>query len=238
MPRTAVSVSKNKILVLGDLHFPFHNQKALKEVLYAVKQEKPTHVVQIGDLYDQYSFSRFTRKNLVLPGDELREARDRAIDLWSSVRGNSSSRQCYQILGNHDLRLIKRAEEKLPEAQELVKKSIMELYRFKGVQTVEDDRDLLKINGIVFHHGYLSRLGDHMRYFGSSTVVGHSHVGGCVYEQRNGQTLFELNAGYLADETAEPLRYRPTKSSKWTLGFGLITFRGKTACPQFISIGR
>lgn len=222
-----------KILILGDIHFPYHNKKALKEAMYAVKHEKPTHVVQIGDLYDQYSFSRFTRKNLTLPEQELREARLHAEDMWESC--NRSARK-YQLLGNHDIRLIKRAEERLPEAQDLIKRSMLELYRFKGVRTIEDDRDLFKIGDITFHHGYLSRLGDHMRYFGTSTVVGHSHVGGAVFEQRNGKTLFELNAGYLADETAEPLRYRPTKSSKWTLGFGLITYRGQTPCPQFIPL--
>lgn len=223
-----------KIVAIPDIHFPYHNSRALKEVLYAVKHEKPTHIVHLGDLYDQYAFSRFTRKNLELPEQELKQARLQAIDMWEAC--DVKARR-YQLLGNHDVRLLKRSQEKLPEAQELIKRSVMELYRFKGVKTIEDDRDLLEIAGIAFHHGYLSKLGDHMRYFGKSTVVGHSHTGGVVYEQRDGKTLFELNAGFLADETAEPLRYRPTKSSKWTLGFGLITFRGKTACPAFIPIG-
>ncbi len=225
-----------KILILGDIHFPFHNVKALKEAVYAVKHEKPSHVIQIGDLYDQYSFSRFTRKNILLPEQELAQARRLGLDMWKQIKEKSPGAKCTQILGNHDVRLIKRAEDKLPEAQTLVRESITELYRFKGVQTIEDDRTVSKIGGVSFHHGYLSKLGDHMRNFGTSTVVGHSHTGGVVFEQRSGEILFELNAGYLADETAEPLRYRPTKTSKWTLGFGLITFRGKTACPQFIPV--
>ncbi len=219
-----------KTLILGDIHFPYHNKKALKEALYAVKHEKPTHVVQIGDLYDQYGFSRFTRKNLELPEEELRQARSLAKELWMGIRARAA--KCYQLLGNHDIRLIKRAQERLPEAQDLVKKSILELYRFKGVTTIEDDRSVLKIGNIAFHHGYLSKLGDHMRYLGQRTVVGHSHVGGVVFEQRDKEILWELNAGFLADETSEPLRYRPTKTSKWTLGFGLIT-DGK---PQFIPL--
>lgn len=225
-----------KILVLGDIHFPYHNKKALKEAMYAAKQEKPSHVVQIGDLYDQYSFSRFTRKNLMLPERELTEARDQAKALWKEIKSISSKPKCFQILGNHDLRLIKRAQDRLPEAQELVKESLLELYKFKGVRTIEDDRDILEINGIAFHHGYLSKLGDHSKYFGKPAVVGHSHTGGVVFEQRNGRINWELNAGYLADQESEPLRYRPTNISKWTLGYGLISFRGKTACPQFIPI--
>lgn len=219
-----------KILVLGDIHFPYHHKTALKEALYAIKAEKPDAVVQIGDLYDQYSFSRFTRKNLVLPETELKEARNYAKDLWSAV--NRSGARGYQILGNHDVRLLKRAEEKLPEAQELVKESMMELYRFKGVTTIEDDRQELILDGTVFIHGYRSKLGDHARYNRQSTVVGHSHVGGVVFEQYRGDTIWELNAGFLADESAEPLRYRPQRTSKWTLGFGLIDSRG----PRFIPL--
>lgn len=163
-----------------------------------------------------------------MPEQELSRARNQAVILWRTLR--SSGARCYQILGNHDLRLIKRAQERLPEAQELIQKSVLELYRFKGVTTIEDDRDELKIGDITFHHGYLSRLGDHMRLFGTSTVVGHSHTGGVIFEQRNGEALWELNAGYLADETSEPLRYRPTKTSKWTLGAGFIDANG----PRFI----
>ena len=226
-----------KTLILGDLHFPFHNKKALKEVVYAIKHERPSNVVQIGDLFDQYSFSRFTRKNIILPQQELKESRDLAKKLWSDVKKAVPRASLYQILGNHDLRLIKRAEERLPEAQDLIKESLIELYRFNGVKTIEDDRDILKIGRVAFHHGYLSRLGDHMRYLGQSTVVGHSHTGGAVYQQYHGRIIFELNAGYLADETAEPLRYRPTNTSKWTLGYGLVTHGKKTDSAQFIPLG-
>lgn len=223
-----------RIVILGDLHFPYHNEKALTEVLYQVKHIKPTHVVQIGDLYDQYCFSRFTRKNLDLPEQELTEARDQGRALWRRLV--QPGRKCVQLLGNHDIRLIKRVAEKLPEAQEIIKRSVMELYQFKGVKTIEDDRTISQIGNVAFHHGYLSRLGDHMRYLGKSVVVGHSHVGGVVFEQRDGRTLWELNAGYLADETAEPLRYRPTTTSKWTVGYGFIEYRGRQLSPIFVPV--
>jgi len=222
-----------RIIVLGDIHFPYHNDKALKEALYITKQVKPTHIVQIGDLYDQYCFSRFTKKNIALPEDELRSSFQLASRTWLRVRQlGTEGVKAYQILGNHDIRLIKRAEERLPEAQELIKKSLMELYRFKGVKTIEDDRKELCIGNITFMHGYRSRLGDHMRFNRTRTVVGHSHTGGVVYEQYSNDILWELNAGYLADETAEPLRYRPQTTSKWTLGVGLVDERG----PRFIPI--
>lgn len=227
-----------KILIVGDLHFPYHNKRAIKRVYEAIKKEKPTHIVQIGDLYDQYSFSRFTKKNITTSKQEIAKANSAGKSFWSKIRNINRAVKCYQLLGNHDIRLTKRIAEKVPEAYEFVKEKLDELYTFKGVRTIYDERDVLKIMGIIFTHGYLSQLGSHMSYFGESCVVGHSHVGGCVYKQRNGKTIFELNAGYVGDETSEPMRYRPTTVSKWTLGYGLITFRGKIACPQFIPISK
>lgn len=221
-----------KIVVLGDIHFPFHNERALKKALALIKKEKPTHVVQIGDLYDQYAFSRFSRKNIMLPDEELGRARASACQMWSTIRKSVPGVRCYQILGNHDLRLIKRAQERLPEAQDLVTESVLELYRFEKVTTVEDDREELILSNILFHHGYRSKLGDHMKFNSQNTVVGHSHTGGVVFEQRDGRIIWELNAGYLADESAEPLKYRPQRTSKWTLGIGIIDKHG----PRFVPL--
>jgi len=221
---------KNRILIFGDLHAPFHNKRALKKALELVHTLKPTHVIQIGDLYDQYAFSRFTKKNVDLPQKELSRGIKAAKDMWDAVQKAHKGVKCFQILGNHDVRLAKRIAEKVPEAQELFQGFMNELYTFKGVKTIYDDREELRIGDIVFTHGYRSKLGDHSRFFGKRTVVGHSHTGGVVYEQRDGTTIWELNAGFLADEDSEPLRYRPNTTSRWTLGVGFIDEHG----PRFI----
>lgn len=226
MPSTS---KKSKIVVLGDIHFPYHNKKALREAIKYIKLEKPTHVVQIGDLYDQYSFSRFSRKNITLPIKELNKARKEAVRMWQEV-GAGKQLKGYQILGNHDIRLNKRVQDKLPEAQELIQYALAPFYTFEGVTTIFDDRKELIIDNIVFIHGYRSRLGDHAKFNRRNTVVGHSHVGGAVFEQYKGEIIWELNAGYLADETAEPMRYRPQLTSRWTLGWAIIDEHG----PRFI----
>lgn len=225
---------KVKILVAGDTHFPYNNKKATRWFLEAVKREKPTHVVQIGDLYDQYCFSNFTKKNIETSVSEIKRARKSAEEFWAAVRQRAPRAKCYQILGNHDARLAKRVLERVPEAFELVKEKINELYTFRKVRTLHDDRDILKIGRVSFTHGHFSKSGDHMRYQWRNIVVGHSHVGGTVFEQRLGRTLWELNAGYLGDCTAEPMRYLPTRTNKWTLGYGLITGRGNQFEPQFV----
>lgn len=221
---------KHRILPIGDLHLPYHNRAAVRQVIKLIKKLRPTHIIQVGDLYDQYCFSRFTKKNITTSIKEILLARKYAVELWTAIRKVAPRAKCFQLLGNHDVRLTKRIAEKVPEAYEIVKEKLDELYTFRGVKTLYDERDILKIGSVAFTHGYLSRLGDHCRLFGQSVVVGHSHVGGCVFEQRHGKIIYELNAGYLADESSEPLRYRPTKTCKWTLGVGYIDSNG----PRFI----
>lgn len=228
-----------KILVVGDLHFPAHHKPTVRKILAAIKREQPTHILQIGDLYDQYCFSRFNTKNITTSIREIKSARACGDHFWRTVRALAPRAKCTQLLGNHDIRLLKRIQEKIPEAYEFVKTAANEtLYTFEKVETIYDDRAEIYIGGINFHHGHRSRLGDHMRYNGESVVRGHSHCGGVIYEQRKGRILWELNVGHGADEKNEYLRYRPTDFSKWTTGYGLITWKDGVACPQFIPLPR
>jgi Icc-related predicted phosphoesterase len=50
-----------KILALGDIHYPFQNNSALEWCIEVVRKEKPDLVIQVGDLYDFYAFSKYTR---------------------------------------------------------------------------------------------------------------------------------------------------------------------------------
>lgn len=225
-----------KIFVVGDIHFPYHHKPTLNKIYLAIKREKPDVVVQIGDLYDQYSFSRFSKKNITTSTRELRRAKVCGDAFWARIRQLCPTVRCIQLLGNHDIRLTKRIAEKVPEALEIVQEKLADLYTFEGVRTIYDDRTEVKIGGIVFMHGFRSRLGDHAKYNGVSTVCGHSHVGGVVYEQRGRRIIWELNTGYAANEKSEPLRYRPQTTCKWTHGYGLITERDGIMCPQFVPL--
>lgn len=50
-----------KILILGDTHFPWVSKRALEKVYEFAKEFKPSHIVQMGDLYDFLSHSKFPR---------------------------------------------------------------------------------------------------------------------------------------------------------------------------------
>lgn len=222
-----------KILVLGDTHFPFVHKGALETVFKFIQLNLDiTHVVQVGDLYDMYSWAKFPRSHMLYtPKAEIELGQQMAIDMWAKIRGLLPKAQCFQILGNHDSRPLKKVMELAPEMEVFVEFS--KWYQFDGVRSISDPREWLTIDDVHFTHGHLTGLGAHAKRFQRNVVCGHSHVGGVFFSQiESGKTIFELNAGYLGDPNTKPLSYTATKLTNWTLGFGVIDQYG----PRFIAL--
>ncbi len=215
------------IFTFGDLHFPYHHKPTVRRAFERLEEKPFDMIVQIGDLFDQYAFTRFPKKNVDLPQRELTYGRECAIAFWEEVKKRQPNAKCVQILGNHDLRMIKRAQEKFPEGQELVMVSFKELYKFEGVHSVMDATEEYVVEHstqgkIAFIHGYKSKIGDHMRYLHMNVVHGHRHRGEVTYDRIHDRSLWELDAGYMADPDKEPLMYRESKTHKWHHGHGEI----------------
>lgn len=234
-PKTGVC---NRILVLGDLHFPWASVDALTAV-YAFIEAHPEidMVVQVGDLYDMYSWAKFPRSHLLYnPREEIERGREMAEEMWSKIRKMLPRARMVQLLGNHDIRPMKKVLELAPELELFL--SFKKYFEFPDVELVEDPREPFEVNGIFFMHGFLSGLGTHARKYGRSIVCGHTHKGGVVSiplagpNQYGTTVLFECNAGYLGDPTSRPMSYTPSRMNEWTLGFAYIDEWG----PRFISL--
>jgi len=210
---------KIKVFVIPDTHFPFHNEDALKAILDLIKKEKPTHVVQIGDLLDQYVFSRYSRTPSITPKEDVTYGLAVAARMWKDIKKIVPRAKCYQILGNHDIRLCKRISEKLPELADFF--NVKDLYKFDGVKVLESDRDFLEIDGVIYVHGWLSKSLDHAKHFNKPTVHGHRHRP-CIDVE--GQ-LWSMDVGFIADEQSVPLNYTMSKLTKWRMACGLVDDR-------------
>lgn len=207
----------SKTLIIADCHFPFHSKEAYKKLLKVIKQEKPTHVVQIGDLTDQYIFSKYSRSLEITPETEMKAALDMAHQMWADVKKLAPRAKCYQVLGNHDVRMAKRIGELLPELASFVK--IRDFYKFKGVTVAKSDRDYFEIDGVIYTHGWLSKSEDHAKYFGKPTVHGHRHRPTIVYDNKN---LWSMDVGFMANAKSLPLSYTMSKHTKWTMACGIV----------------
>ncbi len=225
--------SKETVVAVGDIHFPWHSRRTISAIYKIIEEIKPTVIVQMGDLYDLFSFSRFPRtQNIYGPQSELKLARREAEKFWASVKEVAPKAKCYQLLGNHDDRAGKRALEKAPELEHFVKAGVRSLMEFEGVITLDDSREVLMINGIGYHHGFRSGYGAHARANLCSMVVGHTHRGYMLPIKLENKTIFELNVGFCGNRHAVPLSYgEQRRFSNWTLGVGVIDALGARFVP-------
>jgi Homing endonuclease associated repeat len=217
-------------VVLGDFHAPFHHAEATKWAIDYIAWRKPKRVVQGGDLRDMFSASKFPRShNLFTPKEEIEAGTKACTELWARIREAVPGVECFQLLGNHDVRPYKRVLEACPELEMFI--DLKPLYTFPGVRLIEDPREELELDGVFFHHGYLTRLGANRDFMNACTVNFHTHKGGVVYRAIfGGHIIWELNGGFLGDPQSKGLAYTPQKHHHQTIGIGEIDRWG----PRFI----
>lgn len=227
-PDHSIPISK-KFLILGDTHFPWADPAALERAYEIAKKLQPEVIVQVGDLYDMLAWSKFPISlNGYTPKQEIELAYHQATQMWARLKEIVPQARCVQLHGNHTIRPLKRVLEVAPALEVFIQ--IDQFFKFEGVEFVKDPREELIIDGVAFIHGYASQIGRHRDFMQMSCVVGHSHRGGVVFRHIRGKTLFELNAGYLADPQSKALGYTNQRMVEWTQGVGIIDELG----PRFV----
>lgn len=220
-----------RVLAIPDLHLPWAKQSLIDKI-YSILEKQPFDVIiQLGDLYDMYSFSKFARSHdLCTPKEEIEQGYQFALNFWKNIQLRAPKSRKLQIKGNHDDRMMKRAFERWPEAASIVSRAEHSLFQFPNVETIPDSRMGIEIEDVVYLHGYLSKIGDHAKYLLKNVVHGHTHRGGTIFYKLGGKIIWELDCGFAADQSQAPLQYGPTKTMLWTEGFGIIDGAG----PRFI----
>lgn len=210
---------KHLVVAIPDIHFPYHNSAALVSILDFIKEIKPDIVIQLGDLLDQYVFSKYSRKLSVTPSADILEGVKLAEETWENIQTISPESKCIQLMGNHDVRVSKRISEKLPELEDFFNHK--SFYKLDGVTVLDSDRDYFECDGVYYVHGWLSKSIDHAKYFNAPVVHGHRHRACIEYDNEN---LWSMDCGFVADKNAMPLGYTMSKLSKWSTSFGVIEY--------------
>jgi predicted phosphodiesterase len=225
VPRDVMS-KKNvwpKILVIGDAHFPFVNKRAIQEIYNFAEIHQPEYIVQMGDLYDFLAHSKFPRShNYYTPEQEELLAREGAEEFFSSLKRICPAAEIHLLVGNHDLRPLKRVLETAPTVEHWAEQIFEKLMTFPDVTTHFDHREELELGGILFTHGFLHREGAHRDYYLQSVVIGHLHKLWVTHRRVRGDQLFEMCAGFIGDPFSKALTYTPSKKANYQLGFGWI----------------
>ncbi len=221
------------VLGIGDTHFPFAHWRTLDAIVKATAEIKPDVVLQLGDLLDMFSFSRFSGTvNAYTPRQEMKLGRRDAEHFWSRLKKAAPKAKRWQLIGNHDERPHKQLLGKAPEFEDFVVPALQQLFQFDGVETMPDEAEELMIQGVCYQHGFRG-FGQHVRNNGVSTVTGHLHKGGVVYMRLGKKTLWEANAGYCANPHTCAMSYaRQRRFATYTQGYFLSDARG----PRFVPL--
>ncbi len=207
--------------IISDIHWPFSCHRVVDAFYRYVEKHKPEWVILNGDAWDMYSHAKYPRShNVFTPREEENKSRQMNEDFWITIQKLSPGSKCVQMLGNHDIRPMKRVLEAYPEAEDWIKERLKRMFAFDGVKTVYDPREELYLaDDLIVFHGYRSKLGEHRDYTHMSCINGHTHVGGVVWRQLRGKLIFEANSGVAGDPMAKGLTYTSQKLTHWTPGF-------------------
>lgn len=224
VPREIIAPTKRKTLAaISDIHWPFHMQRVLDRFFRHCDDHKPEVIALVGDAWDMYSHAKFPRSlNVFTPREEEDRARAENVKFWETLRRACPDAECIQLLGNHDMRAVRRTLESMPTLEHWIEAHMRSLFSFEGVRTVMDPREEIFVDDVMLHHGHMSKLGDHRDHALHNVIVGHTHRPGIVYRTIRGGVLFEMNLGYAGDPEAKGLSYTPQKITGWVHSFGAI----------------
>ena len=201
-----------KVLVLSDIHVPFHDENALRVAMEFKKDFKPDIVIALGDWLDAEAASTFAKD----PSDcDFCEEIEICNELIDRFEPN------YFLEGNHEQRL--RRPNIAPEFRRLLDpRKLLHLHR-RGITWVpysSHPKHLLRIGKMTFIHGFSAALAAGRKEaaaFGC-VVHGHTHRIATVQVPHATNKLTAFNIGCLCDLNPG---YMDTKGPNgWAHGFG------------------
>ena len=221
-----------RVLALPDIHYPYHDQRALDAVFKYVKDEWFDEAVQLGDLLD---FSEISDWNRGKPGltenMRVQDTFDAGNEFWYTLqnltwRNNPKCKHTY-LEGNHEQR-IERLYARHPIYTGMFDvEHWLELKR-RSIKWVRCDSkgEIHKVGQLYFTHGYSANLHHALstvRAVGAHIRYGHTHDRQYTADKRIGhnQAPTAASLGCLCDLNQPYLKGGPTR---WEHGFGVFDF--------------
>jgi predicted phosphodiesterase len=206
------------VLVISDLHIPYHHKDAFSFLRALKDKYKPDMVVNIGDELDHHAISMHEHNpDLMSAGDELRNARHHIKQLeeifprMTIVHSNHSS-------------LVYRRALKYGLPKDYLKSYNEFLGVGKGWQWV-DDLTLTLSNGTrcFFTHGMSADVLKVAQQYGMNTVQGHYHTKFSIgYYSNPDDLIWGMQVGCLINQKSMAFDYAKNFKSRFIVGCGMI----------------
>lgn len=172
----------NNILLISDLHIPYHDINAITIALDYGKQENVNTIFINGDLIDNAQVSRFERD---LRKRSVKQEFDAAKQFLVSLRSAFPDAEIYWLKGNHCIRWEKFLAAKVQEIWDDPYFHLEERLRLNEQKIkILDDTVLVKVGKLSITHGHhifkgifspvSPARGAYMRAK-QSVIVGHLH---------------------------------------------------------------
>ena len=234
LPRTYAQKAKvvnlpiecNNVLLISDLHIPFHDIKALSVALKYGKEQNVNCIFINGDLLDFFMISKFVRFK---PWISVQEELELTREFLGVLNEEFPDVPIYFLIGNHDQRLETYLATKAPELLDVPEFKLEDLLKGFNMRVLDDDV-LVKMGKLSVTHGHKLLRG----FFSpvnpargtflrakASTIIGHLHKVSTHTETTiTGKTIACYSMGCLCELNP---RYAPL-ANNFTHGFTHVRF--------------
>ena len=217
---------KNRNLVIGCLHAPFHNKTMWNGILQLIKDGDFESINLIGDILDLNSLSFHERGKYPLNGLTIQKEY-KMVDIFDeldSVIGRRKIKKRY-LYGNHEARYLRHKQ--IPDNDKILADAPEDYFRLRerGYEVKTDwQDDYFKLgNYLEIFHGTLLGVNPAKRQLDklkNSCMFAHSHRAGVHFDGN----MAAYNIGCLVDIKSPAFSYAPRIIKRnWIMGFGDVT---------------
>lgn len=149
-------VSSKKILIMGDLHVPYHDVDAITICFDFAKKQHIDSILLNGDTFDFYRLSRFMQDPTKV---DLKKELEIGQSFLDSLQNTFKKCKIYWKCGNHELRLENYLKAKAPELFCLPTFNFNEFLRLKsrGIEDI-DSNTIMMYGKLPIIHGHEIRM--------------------------------------------------------------------------------
>ena len=243
--RKILTTNKNstKVIVVGDTHAPFTDDRAIDVACQIITDESPDVLVHVGDLVDFYSISRFEKdptRRLLLQ-DELEAG---AYTLGKFDQAVSQKTRKLLFKGNHEYRLEKYINTQAPALAGLERLQIPSLLGLDTLGWEYINHDLELFPDFLVKHGNLVRQQAGYTARGEMDRAWMSGISGHTHRQafysftprksylREERPPFWIENACLCDMSPDYAE----GSFNWQQGFTILHVYGGEIIPEFVHI--
>lgn len=220
---------QNKILVISDLHLPYHDEKAIEVALLKGKAENVNIIILLGDLLDMYQLSQWVKdpKNPNM-ATELEICRE----FLQLLRKEFPDAEIIWKEGNHEARWQTYFYRNAPDVAVLPGMTVYDYMNVEqyGVQVIRDNRPI-NVSTLLLYHGHelpkgltnpVNQARGQWLRATANMIAGHGHRTSTHIERSaTGQIFSNWSIGCLCDLTPQY-----ASINKWNHGFGILTQEG------------